>query len=350
MPRYTPVLIAGGAGSRLWPLSRRERPKQFQAVIGEATLLQAAAQVFAGPAFGRPVLVTSAQHADLALEQLRAAGVEPLAVLVEPEPRGTAAAISAAAAWLEQAAPETTAVAMNADNRIADAPALLAAVDAAKPATGAGQVVLLGATPTAPSDAYGYLRMDAGAGPVRRILSFQEKPSTDTAAAYLASGDYLWNAGIYAFRPGAFTDLAARHAPQVLTAVRAALSQARVEAPVVRLGEAFTGAPNVAVDYAIFEKAENLMTVAADVGWSDVGTWGAIWQAGARDAAGNLVRGPVVVSEAGRSLVFSDGPVVLVSGVDDLVVVAAGGRVLVARRDNPEGLRRALAALPDAAR
>jgi mannose-1-phosphate guanylyltransferase/mannose-6-phosphate isomerase len=350
MPIYTPVLIAGGVGSRLWPLSRRERPKQFQAVLEEVTLLQAAAGVLSGAAFGPPVLVTGAEHANLALAQLREAGVEPLAVLVEPEPRGTAAALAAAAVWLQQAAPQTTVVAMNADNRVADAPALLAAVETAHAATSAGKVVLLGARPTAPSDAYGYLRMEVGEGPVRRILSFQEKPSIETAAGYLASGDYLWNAGIYAFRPGAFTDLAAHHAPQVSAAVRVAVARARVDGPVVHLGDAFAGSPSLAVDYAIFEKAEGLMAVVADVGWSDVGTWGAIWRAAAKDLAGNLVRGPAIVSGAAGSLVFSDGPVVLASGVEDLVVVAAGGRVLVARRDDPEGLKRALANLPDAAR
>jgi mannose-1-phosphate guanylyltransferase/mannose-6-phosphate isomerase len=350
MARYTPVLIAGGSGSRLWPLSRRQRPKQFQPILEDVSLLQAAAEVLGGEAFGPPLLVTGAEHVDLARDQLEVAGFPPLAILAEPAPRGTAPALAAAAAWLSAAHPDTVAVAMNADNRITDAPALLAAVEAAGPGVSAGRVVLLGATPTEPSDAYGYLRTGPQHDALRRILSFEEKPSRATAQTYLDSGDYLWNAGIYAFRPQALAALAAQHAPLVLAAVEAALAQAWVDGPVVRLGAAFAEAPNIAVDYAIFEKAQDLMAVAADVGWSDVGSWAAVWQSADRDAAGNAVRGPAHLSDAKGSLVFSDGPPVLVAGIEDLVVVAAGGRVLVARRDDPDGLRRALATLPDAAR
>ncbi len=345
----TPVLMSGGAGVRLWPLSRRARPKQFHALGGERTLIQETALRFAVPGYAAPMVVGNVGHEALIREQLAAVDRRPSLLILEPEGRHTAAA-AVTSALAAQAAGAQLVLLLSADARIHDPDALRAAIAAGAPAAEAGSLVIFGITPTAPETGYGYIRAAAGEGPVRKVAAFVEKPDAETARAYVADPAYSWNAGIFLFRPDAFLAEARHHAPAVVDAAAAALAQAPPDGDAIRLGEAFKAVPSVAVDVAVFEKTDKAVVVAADIGWSDVGAYDALWADADRDAAGNALQGPALVAGAARNLVVSDGPTVVVSGVDDLAVIVDGGVVLVTRRDSPEAVRAAAEAVRKAGR
>lgn len=338
----TPVILSGGTGSRLWPLSRRARPKQFASLDGARTMIQDTVLRFVGDEFGPPVVVTHADHAGLVAEQLAQAGVEPLAILREPVGRNTGPAAVAAAAWLAEHRPDALALLINADNRAAKVPDLHAAIAASRPSAEAGKIVLFGVAPTGPETIYGYILAAPGEG-VRAIVRFEEKPDAERARLYVRDPNYLWNGGMVLMRPDAFVAEAARVAPQMT----AGAVQAVREAKDGLLGPAFAQITPEAVDTAIFERTDQAMVVHADFGWSDVGTWNAIWMQADRDAAGNAVIGEAVAVGAQGNLVMSDGPAVVLAGVENLAVIAHGGAVLIVPRDDDQAMRRAQKALEE---
>lgn len=349
MPTITPVLMSGGAGVRLWPVSRRARPKQFHALGGERTLIQETALRFAIPGYAAPMVVGNAAHEALIREQLGAVGCTPSLLILEPEGRHTAAAAVTSALAASASGAELVLL-LSADHSIRDAEALRRAVALGAPAAEAGSLVIFGITPTAPETGYGYIRAAPGEGPVRKVAAFVEKPDADTAMTYLQDRTYSWNAGIFLFRPDAFLAEARQLAPDLTAAAEAALVQADRSGDSIRLGEAFGKVPSLPVDVAIFEKTDKAIVVAADIGWSDVGAYDALWKDAAQDAAGNALEGPALAAGAQRCLVMSDGPTVVVSGVDDLAVIVAGEVVLVTRRDAPEAVRAAAEAIRRAGR
>ena len=347
MAKITPVLMSGGAGTRLWPVSRRARPKQFHALGGERTLIQDTALRFTGEAFGPPMVICNAAHAELVREQLAAVGVTPRALILEPQGRNTAAAAVVAAGAAEA---DELVLLLSADARVGDPAALRGAIALGAPAAEAGALVIFGITPTAPETGYGYIRAKAGEGAVRKVAEFVEKPDLPTARRYLTDPAYSWNAGIFLFRPDAFLAEARRVAGELTAAVELALAQAPRTSGVIHLGEAFRQVPSAPVDVAVFERTDKAVVVSADIGWSDVGTYGALWAEAAKDASGNVVQGPVIAADATDCLALSDGPAVVLAGVEGLAVIVENGVVLVTRRDDPAAVRTAVEAVRQAGR
>ena len=347
MAKITPVLMSGGAGTRLWPLSRRARPKQFHALGGARTLIQETALRFTGEAFGPPMVICNAAHAELVREQLGAVGVTPRVLVLEPEGRNTAAAAVVAAGAAEAG---ELVLLLSADARVNAPAALRAAIALGAPAADAGALVIFGITPTAPETGYGYIRAEGSEGAVRKVAEFVEKPDLATAQRYLADPAYSWNAGIFLFRPDAFLGEARRVAGDLAAAAEAALAQAPRTTGAIHLGEAFGQVPAEPVDVAVFEKTDKAVVVCADIGWNDVGTYGALWAEGAKDASGNVTAGPAVAAGAADCLAVSDGPTVVLAGVEGLAVIVENGVVLVTRKDAPAAVRAAVDALAKAGR
>lgn len=342
--KIIPVLMSGGAGTRLWPLSRAARPKQFHRLGGEHTLIQDTALRLTGEAFAAPVVICAESQADLARSQLAEVGLTPAAIITEPAPRNTAPASAAVAAYGAEIDPEALMVLLHADNLVADVAALHAAIEAGRAAAEAGEIVLLGLKPTGPSTAYGYIQA-TGQGAVRKVASFVEKPDLATAERFVADPDYSWNGGMFLFKAGVFVEQTRRLAPQVARAAEAAVAGARRTGDIVALSPAFLEAPSIAIDVAVMEKTDRASVVEADIGWADVGNWSALWELSPKSATGDALEGEVVAVDTRNCLARTDGPVVVLAGVEDIVVVVENGVVLVTRRDAPTAVRAGVEAL-----
>ena len=315
-----PVILSGGAGTRLWPLSRADRPKQFLALAGEESLLKATARRAA--AWGAPIVVAGHEQA-LAVR----AEVPDARLVLEPCARGTAAAVALAAL---QAEPGELLLVMPSDHHIEDEDGFRAAVATAAPLAGDGWLVTFGIAPDRPETGYGYIkRGEALAAGAWRAERFAEKPDRATAEGWLAEGGWDWNAGIFLFGREALLDGLRKHAPAVLAAAE---------------GD-FASAPAASIDTALMEKADKVAVVPAAIGWSDIGSWEALLALGPRDGDGNLLVGDVVAPGSRDCLVRSDGPVVVALGVEGLVIVATERAVLVVRRDQSQRVREAIDAL-----
>ena len=334
-----PVLLSGGSGTRLWPLSRATAPKQLQRLLGDETMVQATIRRIRPLAEASPPLVVcNHAHVEPILDQLAEIDVEPALVLAEPEGRNTAPAVVAAALVTD---PDDVLVVLPADHAIRDADGFRQAVTEAVAAAADGSLVTFGIRPTRPETGYGYIRV---AGPVGDgvvpVEAFVEKPDAETAASYLASGRYLWNSGMFVFRSDAVLAEARRHVPEVVTAVEASLGS--LQRPVTRLGPGFGEAPSISIDYAVMERTDRAKVVPLDVGWSDVGSWNALWEIEVRDEDGNVGRGDVVLEGVARSYVRAESRLVVVVGLEDVVVVETSDAVLVLDREAAQDVRKAV--------
>jgi mannose-1-phosphate guanylyltransferase/mannose-1-phosphate guanylyltransferase/mannose-6-phosphate isomerase len=342
--RIVPVILSGGTGVRLWPLSRLGRPKQLVSLGGGASLLgETAKRVADETLFTAPVIVAGEEDADAVAAALAEARAPSLLIL-EPRPRGTAAAIALAAAG---AAADDLLLVLPSDHAVARPAAFLDAVRAAAPFAAEDWLVTFGIRPDRPETGYGYVRRGAAlAEGLFEAAAFVEKPPRETAEAFLADGGYDWNAGIFLFRAGAMVDALQVHAPETLAAVRGALAGGQRDGIRLRpAADAFAAAPAASIDRAVMEKAERVAIVPVDMGWSDVGSWDAVHALGPRDADGNVLAGDVVAPDSRNCLVRSDGPVVVALGVEDLIVVATERAVLVVRRGESQRVGEALDAL-----
>jgi mannose-1-phosphate guanylyltransferase/mannose-6-phosphate isomerase len=342
--KIIPVLMSGGAGTRLWPLSRQAKPKQFHRLGGPHTLIQDTALRLQAPMFDAPVVICAAAHADLARAQLAEVGIVARAFITEPAPRNTAPASVAAAAYGAEIDPEALMVLLHADNLVADVGAFHAAIEAGRPAAEAGEIVLLGLKPTEPATIYGYIR-GVGDGAVRKVAQFVEKPDLATARRFVADPAYSWNGGMFLFKAGAFLEEARRLAPEIAAAAEAGVRDARRLGDLVSLDAAFLAAPSIAIDVAVLEQTDRAAVVVADIGWADVGNWNALWEGSAKTATGDVLEGAVTAIETRNCLARTDGPAVVLAGVEDLVVVVENGVVLVTRRDAPGAVRAGVEAL-----
>ena len=335
--RIHPVLMSGGAGSRLWPLSREARPKQLLRLTGERTLLQEAALRGGDPAVFAPLMtVANVAHRFAVAEQLSELGLPFAKPILEPVARNTAAAVAVAALATAREDPDALILVMPADHVVCDPASFLAAVRAGEPAARRGELVLFGITPNAPATGYGYIHMGgevADAPGVRQVRAFVEKPKLDVAERYLAGGEHLWNAGIFLLNVRTVLDEMAAHAPQVLAAARAALDAAHEDDDFVRLDEAeLLKAPSISIDHALMEKTPRTAVVPVSCGWTDVGSWSALWELGAAGAEDNVTVGDVLAEKTHGSYLRSEGPLIATVGVDDLIVIATGDAVLVAHK------------------
>lgn len=345
-----PVILSGGSGTRLWPMSRPEHPKQLLALTAAETMLQLTVRRTAPTAesalsFGTPILVANAAHADMIEKQLAAIDVRGSRILLEPDGRNTAPAI-ALAALAAQASSDALLV-MPSDHVIADLPAFHAAIARALPLVEDGWLVTFGITPDAPETGYGYIRTGEVLHPgVHTVERFIEKPDVDRAAAMLAEGGHVWNAGIFLFRADAYLAALETHQPAMLAAARQALDDATHEGQrVYPCATAFAACPSDSIDYAVMEKADKVACVPVYMGWSDVGSWDSLHAIDATDGSNNSFRGDVLALGTSGCLVHSDGPRVVMSGVTDLIVVVSDGDILILPRGQSQDVKKLTEAL-----
>ena len=340
-----PVILSGGSGTRLWPLSRDAFPKQFLALVGHDSMLQATWHRVAPLASGAPIVVAGETHRFMVAEQLREVGCADATILLEPLARDTAPAIAAAALEATRDGADPLLLVLPSDHVIADADAFRAAVRAAGAAAEAGALVTFGIVPTGPETGYGYIKAAAGEG-VRAVERFVEKPDAATAAAYVASGDYAWNSGMFLFRASAYLAELERHQPAMLAACREALARARRDVDFVRLDQAaFAASPSDSIDYAVMEKTARAAVLAIDVGWNDVGSWAALWQVAEQDGDGNAHHGDVLARDCRDTLAWGEGRLLALLGLRDVVVVDTADAVLVAHKDHVQDVKAIVAEL-----
>lgn len=334
MTRITPVILCGGAGSRLWPMSRRARPKQMLALVGEDSMLrQTANRVSAPDLYDPPLVVGAASLAD----DVAAEVGEAARLILEPSARNTAPAIALAAL---NAAPDSVLLVLPSDHEIPDVAGFEAAVRRALPLAEQGWIVTFGMTPDRPETGYGYIRRGTPLGEgLFAVDRFVEKPDAATAAAWLAEGGYDWNGGIFLLRADTLTGGLAKHAPDILAAAKAAVDAQHSDRNRIRPdAEAFAAAPSISIDYALMERAEKVAVAPVSIGWSDIGSWAALHDLSA-GAGGNALKGDVIALDAEGCLIRSEGPLVAAIGISDLVVVATPDAVLIVPRDQSQRVK-----------
>lgn len=354
MASVQPVLLSGGSGTRLWPLSREAYPKQFLALAGDDTMLQATWRRVAPLTSAAPLVVANEEHRFLVAEQLRVIGAPAARIVLEPVGRNTAPAIAAAALVAMADGSDPLLLVLPSDHVVRDADAFRAAVQAATPAAEAGALVTFGIVPQVPETGFGYIQAEAGPPSpgegVRRVLRFVEKPDAATAQAYLDDGGYFWNSGMFLFRASRYLEELGRYRPDILAAVRAACAHLDHDAlsqggEFLRLDrDAFAASPSESIDYAVMEKTEAAMVLPVDIGWNDVGSWSALWEVSEQDGDGNAHHGDVIAIDSRNSYAYARRLVALV-GVDDLVVVETDDAVLVAAKDKVQDVKQVVAQL-----
>ncbi|MDN3554764.1 mannose-1-phosphate guanylyltransferase/mannose-6-phosphate isomerase [Halomonas maura] len=337
----TPVVLAGGNGSRLWPLSRQMHPKQFLPLTGEGSMLQETLGRLAGLEHRAPLLICNEEHRFLVAEQLRQQGVANARILLEPVGRNTAPAIALAALQAVASEPDALLLVLAADHLITDVAAFHASVAWARALAEQGQLVTFGVVPTHAETGYGYIqRGEARGGMGFRVERFVEKPDATTAADYLATGDYYWNSGMFLFRASRYLEELERFQPSMVSACRASLEGAAADLDFIRLdAEAFQACPADSIDYAVMERTEHACVVSLEAGWSDIGSWSAIWEVSERDAQGNACQGDVLLHDSHDLLVHADHRLVATVGVEHLVVVETKDAVLVASKDRVQQVK-----------
>jgi mannose-1-phosphate guanylyltransferase/mannose-6-phosphate isomerase len=341
MRKVLPFILCGGAGTRLWPLSREAYPKQFHRLTGPETLFQQTCRRLSGPLFGDPFVLSNYRHRFLVAEQLEEIGAPAKNIVLEPVSRNTAPAACIAALIALRADANALVLLAPSDHMIADPGAFARAVEVGVAAADAGALVTFGVEPDCPHTGYGYIETEPGEGPDRKVKRFVEKPSRKAAEQYLDAGGFYWNAGIFLFKAATMLDLLKAHAPHILEACRKSLDAATEDLTFRVLNGAYGDAPAISLDYAVAEKAPNMRCVPLKTSWSDVGSWEALWSFMAKDAAGNVVQGQgqIILQNTSNSLAFSDHACVALVGVENLVVVVMEDAVLVAAKDHAEHIK-----------
>jgi len=336
-----PVILSGGTGTRLWPLSREGFPKQFWPLASDKPMLAETAARAEGPGFLPPMVICNEAHRFLVAEQLRGHGAR---IVLEPVGRNSAPAIAAAALLAEESGTDTVMWIMAADSAIGDLPALQAALAQAAAAARAGWIVTFGMKPTAPETGYGYIEAGAALADlpgVQAVARFVEKPDAARAAEFVSGGKHLWNSGMFVATATTLIAELERHEPELLRTVRAAVAGAKRDLDFVRLDpEIFAGAPNISIDYAVMERTQHAAVVPAAMGWSDIGSWNSLWEISAKDAGGNATLGPVELVDARNCMVRSEGILTGVVGIEDAVVIVTDDAVLVMDRSRAQDVKK----------
>ena len=345
----TPVLLCGGSGTRLWPLSRKSFPKQFAAIMGDRSLFQASADRFSGDGFADPLLVTGDGFRFIVGDQLDELGITAEGILIEPNGRNTAPAAAAAALHLAGRDPDALMLLVPSDHAIADADAFRQAVTAGAVAAREGQIVTFGIVPTRPETGFGWLESGAQSHPsVMRLEQFIEKPDSAKAQALLADKRYLWNAGVFLARADVMLDAFRTHAPEVLTAVKAAMEAATDDLDFIRMDPAsWDRVPDISIDYAVMEKADNVSVVRFDGQWSDLGSWEAVWQESPQDESGNALTENTTAFDCENTLLRSESDEIELVGIGlkNVVAVAMRDAVMVADMSDSQNVKKAVATL-----
>ncbi|WP_341927060.1 mannose-1-phosphate guanylyltransferase/mannose-6-phosphate isomerase [Stenotrophomonas geniculata] len=333
-----PVILSGGSGTRLWPLSREAYPKQFLPLVGDDTMLQATWKRVASIAGAAPIVVANQEHRFMAAEQLRECKVLPQALILEPVGRNTAPAIAIAALQALAAGDDALLLVLPSDHVVRNEAAFHAAVKQAAIAAEAGKLVTFGIVPTAPETGYGYIKAAAGEG-VRAVDRFVEKPDLATAEQYVASGEYFWNSGMFLFKASRYLKELETLQPAILAACRQALDKAARDNDFIRLdAEAFAASPNDSIDYAVMEKTADAAVVPLDAEWNDVGSWSALWEVSDKDADGNACHGDVIALDCKDSYAYGNRLIAMV-GLQDVVVVETDDAVFVGHKDRVQDVK-----------
>jgi mannose-1-phosphate guanylyltransferase/mannose-6-phosphate isomerase len=339
-----PVILSGGSGTRLWPLSRSMYPKQFIKFFSSqnASFLSAAlARLKQSSGFKAPILLCNNDHRFLIREEVERLEIDPLAIILEPVARNTAPAIAVAALVALEASPKAILAVMPSDHVVKDDAVFAAAVERAAEVAATGRLVLFGIKPAEPHTGYGYIQQGSPLsgfdGRAFAVQSFAEKPDRKTAETYLAAGDRYWNSGIFVLNARTFLDEIERLHPEILQAARAALAGAREDLGFLRLDKSgFAASPNISVDYAVMEKTNAAAVLPLDVGWSDVGSWSSLWDIAPRDSAGNFVKGEAILEDTSDCFIHSEKAIVSTIGVKDLVIVDTPDALLVADKNRTQ--------------
>jgi mannose-1-phosphate guanylyltransferase / mannose-6-phosphate isomerase len=363
-PELIPVILSGGSGTRLWPLSRDLRPKQLLPLVGPRTLLQDTVlrTRSLSQRLAPPIVVCSEDHRFLVAEQLREIGVSPRTTVLEPEGRNTAPAVAIAALIATQSAPHdaksraarvsagSVLLVSPADHVILDTTAFAASVDEAIDAARAGYLVTLGIKPDRPETGYGYIERGADRGRWSLVDDFVEKPDLPTAQRYVDSGRYLWNSGMFVCTPSAYLEELERHSPAIYAACVRAFREAAVDDDFTRLGGAFLDCPSDSIDYAVMEKTSKAAVVPLEAGWSDIGSWSALYDVLEKDSDGNVVRGDVVLERCKNSYVLSTNRLVATIGLDGFVVIETPDAVTVLPQREAQSIKAVVERLKGAGR
>ena len=343
--RITPVILSGGAGTRLWPLSREQYPKQLLPLAGERSMIQETLLRFADPArFTAPIVVTNEETRFTIGEQMQAIGLGEGSIVLEPVARNTAPAATAAALLALAADPEAVLLVVPSDHVIVDAAGFLAQVDQALGAAmDDGRLVTFSILPTRPETGYGYIRRGeplARHPAVFAVDAFVEKPDPQRARGFLADGGYFWNSGMFLFTAACFLGEIEALAPEVLAAVRQAVAGRSVDLDFIRLeAKAFAASPAISIDFAVMERTTRAATVPCDIGWTDVGAWSELWRIANKDGNGNVLLGDVLVEQSANCYVRTEGRLTAAVGVEDLVIVVTDDAVLVTRQDRTQDVK-----------
>jgi mannose-1-phosphate guanylyltransferase/mannose-1-phosphate guanylyltransferase/mannose-6-phosphate isomerase len=348
--RITPIILSGGSGSRLWPLSRECYPKQLLSLVGEHTLLQQSAFRVADPGLFEPLqIIASEEHRFVIAEQLRAIGLEGTQLILEPVGRNTAPAMAVAALRVADIDPDALLLLTPADHLIRDGATFNEQVTRAAAAARCGKIVLFGIKPSEPATGYGYIRTgepSAANDGSFAVAEFAEKPDVATAETYIASGDYYWNCGIVLASARTLIAELERHAPDILRACRGAVKGLTGDLDFLRLDRGcFSTCPAISFDYAVIEKTNRAAIVPARFDWADIGTWSAIWNVEPKKECGNVALGDVEIQDSTGCYVRSEGPLVAVLGVEDLIVVATSDAVLIASKEHDQDVKNIVAKL-----
>ncbi len=342
--KIQPVIMSGGSGTRLWPMSRAAKPKQFLKLVSDKTMFQETALRVCGngDVFSDPVVIAGRRHGAIVAEQLSEIGLSPAEIILEPCARNTAAVAAVAAAWAARHNPDALILLMPADHHIADAPAFCEAVEKGAKAAENGYIVTLGIKPESPHTGYGYIQTGEKLfDSVYEAAAFKEKPELHTAKDYLEAGNYFWNAGIFLYGAQAMLDELAAHAPEIGAYATKALEASVMSGPARRLDEdVFSSCPSDSIDYAVMEKTSKAAIVApVDVGWTDIGSWS--------EVASDEDNPDIITVDTENTIIRTNGVVVAAAGVKDLIIVATGDAVLVAPRDKAQDVREIVQQLKD---
>jgi len=348
--KITPVILSGGSGTRLWPMSRESYPKQLLPLSSEQSLLQeTASRINDSSRFTAPMVVCNAEHRFVVAEQLNQLGINPLAIVLEPVGRNTAPAAAIAALMLIKTDPNALILLLPSDHTIADEKAFQKAASIAAQASADDYLVTFGVKPDRAETGYGYIHRGSplkGHSGCFAVEEFVEKPDSATAARYLATGVYDWNSGMFLFSAKAFLAELERLEPEIVNACSASINAAETDLDFVRISEqAFSNCPSKSIDYAVMEHTDHAAMIPVNIGWNDVGSWGALWDIGSKDGANNVVSGDVSIFDTQNSYIRSEGPLVTTLGIENLVVVATADAVLVTSKDRAQDVKTIVEAL-----